>query len=338
MKLFLASVVALSNPIGVAVDSNTQLPGCGDSSIDKTLSPSFGSEMGGVTVQITVIETCLDEGINVYCRFNYTVVDSIRLSESIIECVSPPSNGELSMEVSYAVYDSGSYYDPDDVEWNSVIDLFDYDGDLASVIITPTFGDTDNTRLIFAERTYKAQWNSNALLLSAIASDTVSSSFTIDLEVVAYVGNDPDQYLRFQVVQTLEISSNDINVIELIVDDDDIVLVINSYKEGIAEVGFLIVRVVAHTETSGLRRVHTTRTSKLIRVLPADTDTTINTCLVAPFDDCNHNFDDIPPPCPFSYEYTENDLDFELDETCVYPSGSKDCVVASNIDVDHVET
>ena len=192
MKLFLVSIVALLIPIGIATNSNPQIFGCGDDTVNATLSPFFGSELGGTVTQLTNLKTCLGTGDNVYCRFDNTVVSGIRVDESTIECISPPSNGELSIEVSYAVFPSGSDYDPDVVEWNNVSDMFDYDGDLSGIVITQIFGDEDNTRLIFAERFYKVQWNANSLLLSAIASNTVSSRLYIDLEVVAFTANNFD--------------------------------------------------------------------------------------------------------------------------------------------------
>ena len=122
------------------------------------------------------------------------------------------------------------------------------------------------------------------------------------------------------------------------ISDEAIALVINKYQAGIEKVGFLIVCIVACTETSRLCRVHATQNLELIGVLPKGIDTTTNTCPVAPLDYYDQNFDDIPPPCQSTYDYAESDFGFYPTESCVYSSGIRERVVASGNNVVHLET
>ena len=74
-------------------DEDRALSGCGDPTIDATLLPSSGPEVGGTVIQITNIKYCLNEGVNVYYRFESRVVAGICVNDSTIECISPPNNG-----------------------------------------------------------------------------------------------------------------------------------------------------------------------------------------------------------------------------------------------------
>jgi len=343
MKLSLASLVALFIPGCKACslyEEGRTTSGCGNPAIDATMLPFSGPGVGGTVIQITNTKYCLNEGVNVYCRFESGVVAGVRVNDSTIECVSPPSNGVSSTEVSYAVFMPDCHYDPAEVQWNIVSDVFDYyDGVLAGVVLTPTFGNDESARLIFAERPYNFKWNSDALLLSAMAGNAVLSSLSIDLEVVAYIKNNINQDLYCQVIQTLKhISPKDTSTITGAVSSEAIAPAINSYVDGIEKVGFIIVRIVAYTETFQVRRVHATRSSKLIGILPEDTDTTTNSCPVAPLDHCDPNSNDTPPPCPTTYTYAENDFDFYPDVSCIHSLGGAECVVESDLDNDHLET
>lgn len=298
-----------------------------------------GPEVGGSVIQITNTAYCLNPGVNTYCRFgNDQAVLGVRVDDNTIECVSPPKTDASSIEVSYSVFIPGCFYDPNEVNWNTINDNFDFDGDLTGVVIDDSsiFGD-DSARLIIAGKPYRAKWNSNALLLSALANSATLSSLEIDLEVVAKF--ETEKLTFHKLVQTVPISPNNRNDINLVVDQQAISPAINTYENGIERVAIAHVRIVAYSITPAGRRIHAVRSTKLIGILPEDEDGRIKRafCPVRPLDSCSQEND--APPCPPSYNISKNDFDFTEDETCTWPSGSADsCVISSDLNVDFLET
>ena len=128
-RLSLASLVALLIPGCKACslyEEDRATSGCCNPAIDATMLPFSGPGVGGTVIQITNTKYCLNEGVNIYCRFESGVVAGVRVNDSTIECVSPPSNGVSSTEISYAVFMPDCHYDPAEVQWNIVSDVFDY--------------------------------------------------------------------------------------------------------------------------------------------------------------------------------------------------------------------
>jgi len=321
------------------------LSGCGGSEINETISPSSGTTAGGTVIEITNIKYCLTSDVGIYCRFkndNYVeVIAGIRVDKATIECVSPLSGGASSTEVSYAVFIPDCPFDPKEVKWNVVDDNFEYSGDLAGVVLISTFGGDESSRLTSAGKEYIAKWNSNALLLSVTPS--AMPSLEIFLEVLAYSYNeDPRIRLNknptFRVIYSQAIPEKDFDNTKFVVSGEAIEPAMNTYSTGIERVAFILVRIVAFTPptNSKPRRIHATKTSKLIGMLPTNTDTRMieNSCPVRPLDSCEQ---ENVPPCPPTYNIAENDFNFSTDESCIWPSGEGDCVVASDLELDLYE-
>ena len=314
---------------------------------NEVLSTSTGPEVGGTVIEITEIQQCLKKGSNVYCRFqgdfSDVVVQGTRIKYDTFQCISPPSNGSSSAIISYAIFRENCFYDVNEVVWNVIKnDEFFYAGETAGVVVTPTFdyGGTsnENSRLLFAEREYIVNWNSKALLLSAVSNDADKSSLVIELEVLVYIQSPTksDKESTFlEVVQSTQVSSN-IGIVRYKVDSEAIKKALYSY-EGIGKLGLILLRVVASTTNyKGLKVTYATRVSKLTGILPVPSDDTFaSTCPVS-FDTCDPQYE--PPPCPPTFDLAENDFDFYPDETCYDQTVGDACVATSDLDIDLIET
>ena len=295
--------------------------------------------------------------MNVYCRFESdvsgAVVDGIRMDDATISCISPPRNGASSAIISYAVFIEGCVYDANEVVWNAIDNDFIYDSDLAGVVLLPLFdfdySGYENSRLLFSERQYTAEWSSKALFLSAVANYADISSLIVELEVLASIqdsteSNKEDKEDKedaiFKVISSVIVPPEEYGSTKFSVESKDIVksMYINKgYEGGIETSGVVIVRVVASPQKSNIRIIYATRTSKLAGILPGPSDNTkqvMNTYPVS-LDTCDQEY--VPLPCPPNIDLAENDFEFSPDETCLNPSGGGECSPTSDLEVDLLE-
>ena len=164
------------------------------------------------------------------------------------------------------------FYDENEVVWNVIGDEFMYASEIAGLVITPKFGDADeNSRLVSTDKEYVAQWNSKALLLSAVSNNADVSSLIVELEVIASIQASTEsdkEHTYLQLISRSQVPSNTNDTMTFSVEGQAIKKALYSYEGSFERLGIIIVRAVATTtDIYGTKVTLATRTAKLSGIL-----------------------------------------------------------------------
>ena len=193
--------------------------------------------------------------------------------------------------------------------------------------VTPSIPIVAPSNLIIAGTPTLVEWRSFSVTDDSANDD---SNLVVKLELLAYNNKAHETNTNsFQVIQTFSISSIYTNNAILVVDDDTISDFLIS-KWGIeGTVAIILVRIAMYEKQDNNDWIRDTRSSKLIGVLPESTSFQNSKeqdwmCPIVPTDEaCPNDID--PHPCPPSKRVAGNDIRFDSDRMCSWPSGKNTC-------------